>query len=185
MTSNRNVILWMVASCLLIAPNLVLGVGQIAKPNYGQPIPDFSLKDTASNSHRLSDYADRKAVVVTFLGMGCPLSNLYTPRLQSIADRFASKDVAFLTINSNSQDTQEELAEAMSPFVNYCVEQFGPDRSMFESNFPVDKVAYSYNVMYNAFKRLSQGYSVTERAATRTSSSGTIRSGLTQKYEFP
>ncbi len=59
----------------------------------------------------------------------------------------------------------EELAEAMSPFVNYCIEQFGPDRSMFESNFPVDRVSYSYNVMYNAFKRLSKGYSATERAA--------------------
>ncbi len=59
----------------------------------------------------------------------------------------------------------EELAEAMAPWVNYCIEQFGPDRSMFESNFPVDRVSYSYNVMYNAFKRLSKSYSATERAA--------------------
>ena len=58
----------------------------------------------------------------------------------------------------------EELAEVMGPLVTYCIEQFGPDRCMFESNFPVDKVAYSYNVMYNAFKRLSKGYSTTERA---------------------
>jgi predicted TIM-barrel fold metal-dependent hydrolase len=36
---------------------------------------------------------------------------------------------------------------------------------MFESNFPVDKVSFSYNVMYNAFKRLSKGYSPGERAA--------------------
>ena len=35
---------------------------------------------------------------------------------------------------------------------------------MFESNFPPDKVSFSYNVMYNAFKRMSQGYSATERA---------------------
>ena len=59
----------------------------------------------------------------------------------------------------------EELAESIGPFMNYCIEKFGPERSMFESNFPVDKVSYSYNVMYNAFKRLSQGYSATERAA--------------------
>ena len=56
-----------------------------------------------------------------------------------------------------------ELAESMAPFMNHCIEQFGPGRSMFESNFPVDKVAYSYNVMYNAFKRLSKGYSAGER----------------------
>ena len=36
---------------------------------------------------------------------------------------------------------------------------------MFESNFPVDKVSFSYNVMYNAFKRFSKGYSAAERAA--------------------
>ena len=59
----------------------------------------------------------------------------------------------------------EELAESMAPFMNYCIEQFGPDRSMFESNFPVDKVSYSYNVMYNAFKRLSKDYSASERTA--------------------
>ena len=59
----------------------------------------------------------------------------------------------------------EELAEAMSPWKAYCIEQFGPDRCMLESNFPPDKVSFSYNVMYNAFKRLSQGYTATERAA--------------------
>ena len=65
----------------------------------------------------------------------------------------------------NTPAGSEELAESMAPFMNYCIEQFGPERSMFESNFPVDKVSYSYNVMYNAFKRLSQGYSASERAA--------------------
>ena len=59
----------------------------------------------------------------------------------------------------------EELAEAMAPLINYCIEQFGPDRCLFESNFPPDKVSYSYNVMYNAFKRMTAAYSPTERAA--------------------
>ena len=59
----------------------------------------------------------------------------------------------------------EELAESMSPWMTYCIEHFGPDRCMFESNFPPDKVSFSYNIMYNAFKRLSKGYSDSERAA--------------------
>lgn len=59
----------------------------------------------------------------------------------------------------------EEMAEALSPLMNYCIEQFGPDRCMFESNFPPDKVSSSYNVLFNAFKRLSAGYSASERAA--------------------
>ena len=59
----------------------------------------------------------------------------------------------------------EELAVSMAPFLEYCIEQFTPARCMFESNFPVDKVSFSYNVMYNAFKRFSKGYSATERAS--------------------
>jgi predicted TIM-barrel fold metal-dependent hydrolase len=59
----------------------------------------------------------------------------------------------------------EELAGLMSPYMNYAIEQFGPDRGMIESNFPPDKVGHSYNVLYNAFKRLTKGYSATERAA--------------------
>src|SRR5262249_15312915 len=41
----------------------------------------------------------------------------------------------------------EELAAAIGPFMTYCIEQFGPSRCMFESNFPVDKVSFSYHVM--------------------------------------
>ena len=47
----------------------------------------------------------------------------------------------------------EELAAGMAPFLDYCIEKFTPARCMFESNFPVDKVSFSYNVMCNAFKR--------------------------------
>ena len=53
----------------------------------------------------------------------------------------------------------------MAPLMDYCIEQFTPQRAMFESNFPVDKVSYSYNILYNAFKRMSKSYSPSERAA--------------------
>jgi len=59
----------------------------------------------------------------------------------------------------------EELSVDIAPIMNYVIDQFGPDRCMFESNFPPDKLSFSYNVMYNAFKRMSQSYSTTERAA--------------------
>jgi predicted TIM-barrel fold metal-dependent hydrolase len=59
----------------------------------------------------------------------------------------------------------EALAGYLAPLMTYCIEQFGPDRCMFESNFPVDKISYSYNVVFNAFKRLSKSYSASERAS--------------------
>jgi predicted TIM-barrel fold metal-dependent hydrolase len=61
--------------------------------------------------------------------------------------------------------TSTELAEATAPYYLFCIEQFGPDRCMFESNFPVDKLSYSYTVAWNSFKRMTQGFSAAERAA--------------------
>jgi L-fuconolactonase len=58
----------------------------------------------------------------------------------------------------------QEVAETIAPFMDYCIQQFGPSRCMFESNFPPDKVGYSYHVLFNAFKRMSKGYSAAERA---------------------
>ncbi len=60
--------------------------------------------------------------------------------------------------------SSEELANAWRPFVESCVEAFGPQRAMFESNFPVDKRYYSYRVLWNAFKKLAAGYSANEKA---------------------
>jgi L-fuconolactonase len=57
------------------------------------------------------------------------------------------------------------LAEAWRPYVDVCVETFGPNRCMFESNFPVDKRSCSYGVLWNAFKRIAERYSASEKAA--------------------
>ncbi|HSB80790.1 MAG TPA: amidohydrolase family protein [Candidatus Methylomirabilis sp.] len=61
--------------------------------------------------------------------------------------------------------TSAELAEATAPYYLTCIEKFGPSRCMFESNFPVDRVSYSYTVVWNSFKRMTRGFSATERAA--------------------
>ena len=58
-----------------------------------------------------------------------------------------------------------ELAEVTSPYYLHCIEQFGVDRCMFESNFPVDKASYSYGVLWNSFKRIAKDFSAAERAA--------------------
>lgn len=59
----------------------------------------------------------------------------------------------------------DELARAWRPYFDTCVELFGPNRCMFESNFPVDKAMYSYRTVWNVFKRLAAGASAPERAA--------------------
>lgn len=58
-----------------------------------------------------------------------------------------------------------ELADLWRPYVDACIDAFGPRRAMFESNFPVDKASCSYRVLWNAFKRLATGASDDEKAA--------------------
>jgi predicted TIM-barrel fold metal-dependent hydrolase len=61
--------------------------------------------------------------------------------------------------------TSQMLAATMAPYVEYCLEQFGVRRCMFESNFPVDKVSSGYTVLWNAFKRIARSLSDEEQAA--------------------
>ena len=59
----------------------------------------------------------------------------------------------------------EELARLWRPYIETCIAAFGPQRAMFESNFPVDKGSGSYHVFWNAFKRIAAGCSAAEKAA--------------------
>ncbi len=59
----------------------------------------------------------------------------------------------------------EQLAQQWRPYIENCIELFGVDRCMFESNFPVDKGMCSYAVLWNAFKRITRGASQREKDA--------------------
>ena len=61
--------------------------------------------------------------------------------------------------------TSAELVEATRDWYVCAIDCFGPDRSMFESNFPVDKASCSYHVLWNAFKRLAAGFGAGDKAA--------------------
>jgi predicted TIM-barrel fold metal-dependent hydrolase len=132
---------------------------------FAQAVPDLTIiSNHIGGLMRIGPYANRDTEVLATWRRGiaavaaCPnvvmkLGGLGLPRL------------GFDWHTRGKPLGSEELAEAIAPFLTYCIEQFGPNRCMFESNFPVDKVSYSYNVLYNAFKRVSKGYSAAERAA--------------------
>ena len=61
--------------------------------------------------------------------------------------------------------TSDEIVAAQRPYYMHTIERFGPDRCMFESNFPVDKCAVSYNVLWNAFKKMAAAFSADEKDA--------------------
>ncbi len=58
-----------------------------------------------------------------------------------------------------------ELARVLSPYFEYCIDKFGVERCMFESNFPVEKSSNDYVNLWNAFKLITGHYSANERAA--------------------
>ena len=59
----------------------------------------------------------------------------------------------------------EYLAALWRPYVETCIEAFGPGRAMFESNYPVDRWGANYPTLWNAFKRLTAGYSKEDKRA--------------------
>ena len=61
--------------------------------------------------------------------------------------------------------TSEELAALWGPYIETCIEQFGANRCMFESNFPVEKMGIGYAALWNAFKRIAAGASASEKLA--------------------
>ncbi|HQD81454.1 MAG TPA: amidohydrolase family protein [Quisquiliibacterium sp.] len=66
---------------------------------------------------------------------------------------------------SAAPPSSETVAAAWKPFASTCIELFGVERCMFESNFPVQKRFCSYQVVWNAFKRLAAGASADEKRA--------------------
>ena len=59
--------------------------------------------------------------------------------------------------------TSDEFVSVYRRYYDHALEVFGPARCMFESNFPVDKLSLSYDVLWNAFKKLAAGYSDDEK----------------------
>jgi predicted TIM-barrel fold metal-dependent hydrolase len=61
--------------------------------------------------------------------------------------------------------SSERLAAAWGPIFEHCIESFGPQRCMFESNFPPDRESADFPLLWNAFKRIAARYSAEEQKA--------------------
>ena len=74
-----------------------------------------------------------------------------------------ARGAAFDYVNAPHPPTSDKLADVWRPWVETCIETFGADRCMFESNFPVDKMGVRYGSLWNCFARLAQGASPDEQ----------------------
>ncbi|MBS0362763.1 MAG: amidohydrolase family protein [Proteobacteria bacterium] len=71
----------------------------------------------------------------------------------------------FPSFLSEPRAPSTQLADEWRPYIETCIEAFGPERCMFESNFPVDMGACDYPTLWNAFKRIAKGASTGEKTA--------------------
>ncbi len=89
-------------------------------------------------------------------------------QLPNVAVKLGGLAMVFPAFDSFLADPpapSSQLAAEWKPYIETCIEAFGPGRCMFESNFPVDLGSCSYAVLWNAFKRIAAGYSADEKAA--------------------
>src|SRR6478672_11130749 len=70
----------------------------------GGPVAGFRLQDSRGGWHALEDAGESKLVVLVFLGVECPLSDLYATRLAALATRYGPQKAAFYGIDANMQD---------------------------------------------------------------------------------
>jgi peroxiredoxin len=89
---------WLMMSVLLAAT-------ADGSPPIGQKIDAFTLKDSLGTTHSLSDWKDRRAMAVIFIGTDCPLAKQYGSKLAVLAQRYKDKRVQFVAIDSNQQDS--------------------------------------------------------------------------------
>ena len=86
----------------------------------------------------------------------------------NVAVKLGGLAMAFCNFPSFLQEPRapsSELADQWRPYIETCIEAFGAERCMFESNFPVDMGSCSYATLWNAFKHLAKGASATEKTA--------------------
>lgn len=79
----------------------------------GRQVPDLEFTDLDGKSHKLSDFGDKRAVVIALTGTGCPLCLKYAPTLAAIEQKYRDRGIAFIYVNPNQSEKEERLREAI------------------------------------------------------------------------
>jgi peroxiredoxin len=97
---------------LLIIPIIALVAVSATKEkdvSSNSKIENFTLPDVSGNKHSLLDYKDSKAIVVMFIATECPVSNAYNKRMANLYNKYKEKNIAFVGINSNKQESVNDI----------------------------------------------------------------------------
>jgi len=87
------------------------------------------------------------------------------PNVYAKLGGLAQPDNGFGWHKADKPATSDDLVSAQKRYYLHTIECFGVNRCMFESNFPVEKMSISYAVLWNAFKKMTAGFSEEEKCA--------------------
>lgn len=82
----------------------------------GEDIASLDLPDTKGVVHRIDEWAGRKAVVLFFVGVECPVSNFYAPEMERLRGDYADRGVALHLIYSEPDAASERVAAHVAEY---------------------------------------------------------------------
>lgn len=125
-----------------------------------------ALCDAAPATTVVLDHVAHPLGVGRFAGQGEAVFAAWRDDIARLAERpnlhaklggLAMPDNGFSWHLNEMPPSSEQFAEQQRPWIERTLEVFGPDRCLFESNFPVDRYSVGYRVLWNAYKKLAQG----------------------------
>ena len=84
---------------------------------------------------------------------GCPNTVI---KLGGAQMRIGDWEPAYHMNQCDAPLSSDEYLELLYPYYYHCIEAFGVERCMFESNFPVDRECISYRSLWNLFKHIAE-----------------------------
>lgn len=105
----------------------------------GTSAPDFSLPDTEGRTRTLSEFTDRKGLLVVFMCNHCPYVKHIQHALAELADEYMDKGIAVVGISSNSVESHP---------------QDGPEAMREEAA----RVGYHFPYLYDASQEVAKAY---------------------------
>ncbi len=138
-------------------------IGELA--DLARAFPDTKIVlDHCGGPIGVGSYANRREEI--FVGWKASIEDI--AKCPNVAVKLGGLAMCLLGYDFHKRPeppSSEQAAAAWRSYIETCIEAFGPERCMFESNFPPDKGQCSYQVIFNAFKRIAVQYSEPEKTA--------------------
>ncbi|MCA9229894.1 MAG: redoxin family protein [Planctomycetales bacterium] len=79
-------------------------------PAIGEKVADFSFVDLRYLPRKLDEFGDKKAYVIAFTNLDCPIAKRFMPRLKALDEQYREQGVQFLSLNVGPSESIVEVA---------------------------------------------------------------------------